>query len=162
MTKECNKESKKDNLIYNEYKEKYNLPDFKELKIMLEIECINDKELFFNQIKKKISEKIAKYIEILDSIIQPDTTISTMYEIKYISEQDRLIAFEIYKKLMYYYRSIQLLELENNHQKDSELIISFYNEFNILKNKISKIIEKQKECWKNNDNIKKDVLAYFG
>ncbi|MFP4403088.1 MAG: hypothetical protein ACOC3X_02465 [Nanoarchaeota archaeon] len=160
-----NEEKEDDNedyLIYHEYEKKYDLPKYNDIKKLLDISCFDDKDLVFNIIKKKILDKIDKYIEILDTIIQPDTTITAMYEMKYISEEERLNAFKIYKKLMHHYRKIQILEIENNEEKDAKFINLFFREFDEIKNQLLEIIKKQKECWKNNENTKDDVLAYFG
>lgn len=148
--------------IYEGYKNKYNLPEFERLEYFLEINCFDEKRFALQTIRKKINEKIHKFIEELDSIVQPEATAISMYENSFFSEKERTDAFDIYKKLMGLSRHSDLITLTEDNEANAAFINEFFNTFDEIREKLEKIIQKQRNCWSENSEINNKVLNYFG
>ena len=86
---------------YKELKSKYNLPDYDSLNHDFDIEEINDEsELILTKIRIKMYEKIDIYKEIIEDLVQPDTSLNSMFEAKNFTDKEREVAYLLFKKLM--------------------------------------------------------------
>ncbi|MFW6449652.1 MAG: hypothetical protein ACOCZ6_01245 [Nanoarchaeota archaeon] len=148
--------------MYNAFKDRYSLPDFKQVQVFLEISSFEDENQVLPTIRKKVYEKLNKILEVLDPIVQPEGTAVSMYENSFFSEQERSECFEIYKNFMALIRHSDLLMLEEDEEKNAEFINTFFKAFKENKATLEKIISKQKNCWSTNSNINNKVLNYFG
>ncbi len=148
--------------IYEKYKKEYGLPELDEIKQYLEISSFENNESILIIIKKKVLEKICKYIEILDSVVQPDTTAISLYENSFFTEEDRMNCFEIYKRLMVLVKHSDLVSLSESNEENAEFIRIFFEEFSSIKPKLQVVISKQKKCWEKNSSVNDRILNYFG
>ena len=148
--------------IYKKYQQKYGLPEYKEIKDFLEVPCFDENELVLITLKKRILEKISKYMEILDPVVQPDTTAISLYENSFFTEEDRQACFDIYKRLMILIKHADIVSLSEKEKENADFINLFFKEFNEFKPRLQKIISKQKKCWEKNTSINDKVLNYFG
>ena len=147
---------------YEELKKKFDLPEFNDISNYLEISCFDENDLVLIVLKKKILEKICKYLEILDSVVQPDTTAISLYENSFFSEEDRANCFDLYKRLMVLVKHSDLVSLSEGDEENAEFIKAFFKEFDSIKPRLEKIISKQKKCWEKNSSVNDKVLNYFG
>lgn len=148
--------------MYTEYKQKFDLPEFEKLEKFLEITCFEDERFVLQTIRKKINEKIHKFMEVLDPIVQPEASAVSMYENYFFSEEERSDCFEIYKKLMDLSRKSDLIMLTEDDEANAEFIKSFLNTFEQIKDDLQKIMQKQKDSWLQDSEINNKVLGYFG
>ncbi|MFW6014394.1 MAG: hypothetical protein ACOCZQ_00670 [Nanoarchaeota archaeon] len=155
-------DEKKHDEIYEKYKKKYDLPEYKETINYLEVSCFDENELVLITLKKRILEKISKYMEILDPVVQPDTTAISLYENSFFTEEDRQVCFDIYKRLMILLKQADLVSLSEKDKENADFINLFFSEFNEIKPRLQKIISKQKKCWEKNTGVNDKVLNYFG
>ncbi len=147
---------------YDKLKQKYMLPDYDELNMAFEIEDIDDNSgLILQNIRKKMHEKIKKYAEIIENIVQPETNLQDLYEAKYVNDSTKESAYTLFKKLMLILRKSNLVSIENKEKENSEFIKETFDEYTKLKPEIAKHLEKLKNAWQKDTNIKND-LSYFG
>lgn len=153
---------KKEENIYEKYREKYGLPEYEKIKNYLEIPCFDENDLVLITIKKRILEKINKYLDILDPLVQPDTTAISLYETSFFCEEDRQSCFDIYKRLMVIVKQADLISLSEDDKENADFINLYFREFKEIKPMLQKIITKQKNCWEKNTSVNEKVLGYFG
>lgn len=106
-------------------------------------------------------EKLESYCKLIEELIQPDASFSSMYEIKDLTEDDKLETLNLFKSMMLIYKEGVKLNL-NFGEKDDADYIKKLNLFWIeAKDRISKIIDKVNESWKDNSD-EKMIQEYFG
>lgn len=134
---------------YRELMGKYPLPGYDELDYEFSIHECDDK-FVLRAIRNKIESKLIHFAKIFDEMLNPETSISGMHEAKSIPEEDRDEIFQIYKQLLFYLRTIDLLYLNDSDQLNAEFINKFFAEWKNIKMKISKYMLKLQDAWRDN------------
>ncbi len=118
---------------YNNLKTKYGLPEYKELNTNFMIEDIDSETtLILPKIRIKIHEKIEYYTKIIESILQPDSTLSS------------ITLSGTSKPLLVYSTAFFPSSV-----------------WSLLKDEVEKLIRNLSEAWKKETDIKNDS-SYFG
>ena len=149
--------------IYGELAQKHNLPEFKKIAEDFDIEKIQDKESTFlvREVRRTINEKIAAYIHLFETLINPTTPPMFVFSIlRNISTEDKDTIKKIYKALSR--TQIEVMKLDTVYNEADE--IKFINETFIiwqeLKQTIYKLIERFESSLDEDDPTKK--RSYFG
>ena len=96
----------------------------------------------------------------MEEVLQPETSVTSLYESKIFNDKERNEIFNLYTKLMYYHRySIEAAFEEDS--KTIDFINAFFREWPELKKKISEFSKKSKEGWEKDTDIKEE-LGYMG
>jgi len=147
---------------YNNLKTKYELPEYNLLNINFMIEDIDaESTLVLAKIRIKIHEKIEYYTKMIESILQPDSNLSSMYEINHVNDQQKKQAYILFKKLMLIIRMSNLASINNTDETNAEFIKSSYETWSSLKQSVEKHFIKLAETWKKETDIKGNY-SYFG
>lgn len=147
---------------YNKLKSTYGLPEYDELNTCFHIEDINaESELILQEIRIKILEKIEHFVSISESIVQPETNLVDMYETKYVNDNTKETAYALFKNLMLIKRKAILVSINNTEKDSAEFIKESFEDYKNLKPVIFKHVEKLKNSWQKETNMKND-LSYFG
>ena len=147
---------------YNVLKTKYGLPDYTSLNNNFIIEDIDaETTLILAKIRIKIHEKIDYYVKIIESILQPDSILTSMYETHYVNDQQKKQLYVLFKKLMQIIRKSNLASINNTDELNAVFIKDSYGKWSSLKPDIEKHIRKLSEVWKKETDIKNDY-SYFG
>ena len=148
--------------IYNELAQKHNLPEFKKIAEDFDIEKIQDKESTFliREVRRTINEKIAAYIHLLETLINPSSPPMFVFSIlRNVSTEDKETIKKIYKALSR--TQIEVMKLDTVYNEADE--IKFINETFIvwqeLKQTIYKLIERFESSFEEDDSTKK--RSYF-
>lgn len=146
---------------YNALKKKYSLPDFKDIDSEFDVSSIDQTTFLLRRICEKINEKIGNFIKILEELLQPEGSIKSLYELRYLDDNDKKNAYFLYKKLMI--RSIDFLSLSltSNEKAHAEFIKNKFNEWENIKEDLKPLLEKMKKSWEIETDIKED-LQYLG
>lgn len=147
--------------MYEELKEKYELPSFNEINKDFEIYSISKDEDIIREILKKMSGAIDYYIGFLEDIIQPDSRFYTLKEANVLDVNQRKKVHEIYAKLMFLNRTFNELYLSYSEERGVELIKKIFTEWQPLKMELLEIIRPLKDSWSKHTEIKPDK-GYFG
>lgn len=152
-------EIKKD---YEELRKKYSLPDYKSMDDDFEISCIDDGDSLLRDIDRKIAEKIEFFADIINSVLQPDTSsLTDMHECRFFNDAEKKVLFDLYKVLMGMHRaSIELL-IHNNEKETAEFIKDTCSKWGNVKKSIAATVRKMKETWQKEISYKEE-LGYLG
>lgn len=147
---------------YNKLCKKYKLPKFKEIDKEFEISSLENERFLINNILRKIAEKLEIYTEAIGNLVHPDaSSLSSMYELKFFSDDEKDSMYKLFKKLMKTNREIVELLLDDDEKEKAEFLNTFLNEWMNMKNDLKPCISKMKESWEKESTIKED-LGYFG
>ena len=144
---------------YNKIKQK--LPSFDELNNDFEISSITEKNFPLRAIRRKIMEKVLKYMTILESLIQPETHFTDLYESKFFNDSERHEILILYKKLKQFERETYEIALNEDDKDNADFINVFFIEWKAMKKQLIIIIKKIKGSWKE-ESKDKEVIGYFG
>lgn len=148
------------NELYEELTKKHSLPKFEELDYEFDIASIEDKKVL-RAIRRKMSEKLEQYAKLMEDLIQPDGTFSSLYEVKDFTEDDKNNLLSLFKKMMVFYKESIKLNLNFSEEEDVNFIkrlLAFWKE---IKPQLALIIDKLSENWKN-DSTHKIIQDYLG
>lgn len=146
---------------YGSLKKKYNLPGFDELDRDFEIAGIEEETFLLREIRKKIAEKLEFFSKILEGTLQPETTLTQLYEAKFFSEEEKEKMFKLYKAIMMLHRQALLLSIENDEKHDAEFVNSFFGQWPRIKGQLATFFKKMEKGWKKETDVKED-LGYLG
>ena len=147
---------------YDNLSKKYKLPKFKEIDNEFEISALDNEKFLIKNILRKISEKLEFYIEIIGNLVHPDgSSISTMYEIRFFSEEEKNDMYKMFKNLMKIDRNITEIVLRNDEKEQIDFFNKFFNDWQNMKRELLKYIEKMKDSWEKQSTIDEDI-GYFG
>ncbi|MBW2976937.1 hypothetical protein KY347_05825 [Candidatus Woesearchaeota archaeon] len=154
-----------ENKIEAEYRNlctKYKLPKFEELDREFEISTLEHKGFLIRNILRKIAEKLETYTEAIGNIIHPDaSSLSSMHEMKFFSDEEKDGMYKLFKKLMKSNREIAALVLSADEKEEAEFLNKFFNEWESIKKELLDYITKMKESWEKETTMDED-LGYFG
>jgi hypothetical protein len=143
-------------------RKKYSLPDYKSLNQEFDIEDINsDSELILVKIRIKMYEKIDSYAKLIESMLQPDSNLTSLYEIHYMTDEQKENAYALFKRLVKITRYSNLVSVDNKEDENAQFIKEAYKEWSAIKKDVKNHIKRLVNVWKRETDIKDD-LSYFG
>ena len=147
---------------YGKLSKRFKLPKFKEIDSEFEISNLENERFLMKNILRKVEEKLEFHIEVIGSIVHPDaSSLSSMYEVRYFSEDEKNDMYMLFKKLMKSDRDIIKLILISDEKKQADFLNSFFVDWLKMKNELINHIDKMKESWEKSSTIEED-LGYFG
>ena len=147
---------------YNKLSKKFKLPKFKDIDSEFEISNLENTRFLIRNVLRKIEERLEFYIEVIGNLVHPDASnISSMYEIRFLSDDEKNNMYMLFKKLMKANRSIIELILINDEKKQAEFMNIFFNEWLDMKKELIVHLNKMRESWEKESTIEED-LGYFG
>ena len=147
---------------YNKLRKKYKLPKFNEIDSEFEISNLESARFLIKNILRRIEEKLEFYIEVIGNLVHPDaSSLSTMYEVRYFSDDEKNDVYMLFKKLMKANRSIIELVLVSDEKKQTDFLKGFLNEWQDMKKELINHIGKMKDSWEKESTIEED-MGYFG
>jgi hypothetical protein len=152
----------KDREIYSRYSLKYGLPEFEKVQKFLLLSCLEDNGLLLIQIKKKLSDRISGYIDLLDPIVHPDSSANSIYENSFFSEEEKNRIFKLFRRLMVLDKEMSISSLDENDEANAKFIRNFFEAYPDIKKELEKILNKEKESWQKEEIVKIDRVGYLG
>lgn len=147
---------------YNKLSKKYKLPKFKEIDGEFEISTLENTGFLIRSILRRIEEKLEFYIEIIGNLVHPDASnISSMYEIRYLSDDEKNNMYMLFKKLMKVNRSIIEQILVSDEKKQTIFLNNFFVQWSDMKKELVSYISKMRESWDKESTIEEDI-GYLG
>jgi len=147
---------------YNKLKNNYNLPEFKDLDKEFGISSIENGKFLLRETINKIMERVDFFSELLECSLQPDTSsLRSMNESKFFEDKERRIFYILYKKLMVISRESTEVSLKREEKEEADFINKTFDEWKELKTDLLKFVEKVKDSWKKETDIKEE-LGYLG
>ena len=138
------------------------MPKFNGIDAEFEISSLDNAKFLLKNILRKISEKLEFYIEVIGSLVHPDgSSISSMYEIRFFSEDEKNGMYMMFKELMKIDRNIVEIILRNDEKELADFLNKFFSDWINIKKELLKYIEKMKDSWEKQSTIEDDI-GYFG
>ncbi len=147
---------------YNRLKKKYNLPDFNKLDKEFEISLIEPHVFSLRAIRRKMLEKLIFFSKILETTLYPNVeSLSTMYESRFFSEEEKNKISETYRIVMIHSRRFLKADVNPDDKTDARLIKDLSKDWPEIKDKVTQLVNKMEACW-NKKDVKIKDLIYFG
>ncbi len=147
---------------YIELRKKHSLPEFNEVEEHFNITSLDSENLTLKSIIKQIKSTIEERAKFFESIIQPDTDITTMHEVEFLNNNDREESIRILRELMKSYRKADLIIFDYEEEEAINYIKETTNKVIELKPRIKKIINKLIRAWDEDLLISSTEDKYFG
>ena len=147
---------------YGNLSKKYKLPKFKDIDAEFEISALDNEKFLIKNILRSISEKLEFYIEVIGSLVHPDgSSISSMYEIRFFTEDEKNGMYRLFKKLMKTDGNVIELVLKNDEKEQADFLNKFFTDWQNMKKELLDYIGKMKDSWEKQSTIEEDI-GYFG
>lgn len=134
----------------------YKLPNFEILAQDFDIEKAYEKESSFllREIRKAIIEKLSAYLQLFETFMNPTSPPMFIFNVlRCLTEQDKDLIKETYKKLSKYQLWSVKLDTIYNEEKEAEFINNAHNEWQELKKEIYALIERLEKGSENNNGV---------
>ena len=147
---------------YEVLKKKHNLPSYEDMNKDFDIEEISeDSTLVLQKIRASMHDKIDFYAKMIEAILQPESSLSGLYEAHYVDDDEKNSAYSLFKKLMGIVRYSNLVAVTNTDMDNAKFIKDTIKEWNSLKGDIQKHVKRLISLWDKETDIRED-LNYFG
>ena len=146
---------------YEILREKYGLPGLKAMDREFEISTIEIDTFFIRNIRKKMTEKVEYFADMLLKVLQPETDISQLHEVSFFSDAEKDELLHTYKKLMYHFKWAVRLVVDDSDKENAEFINETYKMLQDIKPKLKKYCDKIRDTW-TKELRTKDKAGYFG
>jgi len=148
---------------YTKIQKEYNLPDFEKLNEDFHIEKVADIETEFliREIRKFVADKFSNYLRFIEAILHPvNSPIFIFSIIKSISNEDKNLLTESYKKLAR--NEVELIELDIkfSEKKEAKFVKESYKMWQGIKKDLLEVIGNIKKNW--NTKFETNGKGYFG
>lgn len=150
---------------YEKIKSKYGLPEYDVLDREFNLSTIEKDDNIIKEITKKLVDKSEYFQGIIAEIIQPDSTIISISESESFEELERESMYEIFKRIQYYQRRYNLIELDYTDEKCAEFFNEHFTKWLEIKHAISEVLTRLTIYWKEEENSEykeNKEGAYFG
>ena len=145
---------------YKYLESKYNVPKYEDIKKEINIDSIEEDKDLVREILNKLDSKTSKYANLIEDLIQSDSSFTSMHESGYVRSKNVNLN-EILMKLMKMNRDVILTLFNYEEEKAVESINKLFSEWIMLKPEVNKVLELLRDSWKEKINEKKD-WGYFG
>jgi len=161
-TKEKHGNLKKIKELYENYRKKYSLPDFKFMNDNFEIENVTeDTELFLKQVRKHMTEKVFFILRTLETFMNPSNAPMFVFNVlKGFSESEKELVQEIYKKLAKYEIEAFGMEAVYEEKKEAEFIKKVASDWKSVSEDLIVLYNSMKS--NHEKDSKKSTKSYFG
>lgn len=137
------------------------LPKYEVLVDEYGIDSIGKEENIQREIIRKIHDKVNFYSGQMESLVQPDSSISSMREASALTPLERQLVSKIFNKTMFIIREVSEFFLDYSDDAASDFIVHIHSEWLELKPEVKKIMGKLKETW-SNETKSTEERGYFG
>ena len=146
---------------YDKLKSKYDLPNFERLNSYFFSSSYDEDIDILPQIRESIQEKFGTYVEIMENVLYPDSSLKSNYESHYLTDKDRSEIYTLYKEMIVIIRSSEIIAIENNELDNAEFIKKSFKKWEFIKDSLSEKIKALRDVWRKETDIKTDK-SYFG
>lgn len=146
---------------YLNLQKKFDLPKYQQINQDFELSNIEDTDFLLRDIRRKITEKLSFYTKIIEDLMQPDGSFSSLHECRALNEEEKDNIFNLYSELMMIDRDSVILSLQADDTKDAEFINISYKKWQEMKPKLLSLLKKIRLTWDEKTEPGEKV-RYFG
>ncbi len=147
---------------YNDLRNRYNLPEFKEMDLEFELSDLEETSYLLRCIIRLITDKLYFYSHLIEELINPEVSnLYAIHEMRCFDETEKNNIYELYKRLMEISRHSIIIALGSNEKEEAEFINNFFYQWIELKKELLKYVKKMRNSWSIPTDVKED-LGYLG
>jgi len=146
---------------YESIQKKHGLTEFSIVDAELELCSLDSPDFLSSTIRKRLSERVERFLELLRNLIQPEQTLIDMHEFKYVEKEDRKHLFELFQKLMLIQRRAVEADLIREEDSDCAFFRESFDSWMDLKKDILIYVKKAQRAWQDSKEVKERV-EYVG
>lgn len=147
---------------YEKVKDKYNLPDFDQLNLEFEFKPMQEDTSVIKHVSRRMGEKVVYFSRSIDAILFSfGNSIVLNYENKMLTDKEKDNITELHKKIMFFDRSIWVLEINGDEEAYVKFIKDLWEEWFALKEGVYDYAKKIREGWKK-ESIEDRGESFFG
>ncbi len=145
---------------YNVIKKKFSLPDYDKLNYEFEISSIEEEDFLLRQIRKKIVEKIHRFLDAIQPIVQPEAVVSDVQESEYFEENELRKVFDLYRQLKILDKKALELSADEDDEETAEFISYVFKIWPDMKKQMKEIAKKLQKAWEQ-EIVSKEETSYL-
>lgn len=145
---------------YSKLQEKHNLPVFSELEKYFTFTELNENIVLID-IRRKIQGVLEHFANYLESLIQPESNYSSMYEANVFNDNDKQKCMDVFRKFMYYIREGDRVSVLKSEDEEVKYIKSAFNMWKDNRDLLVAFSEKLRDSWNGESTLEKEQ-EYFG
>ncbi len=148
--------------FYDELRKKYpELPEFETVDHELEISSAEADRFIIRTIRNRIKSRVDTFTSIIEDILNPDASIPNLHECNFVKDSRKRKLLELYKKMMYMYRTAEFLDIKRSEKDDIRFIKMYFRNLQYISKQMKSIASVRMDAWKNEISpyIKEE---YFG
>ena len=135
------------------------LPSFEAVNDLLDIENLDEEKMSIKAICAKAKEKIEEHTHLLETILQPDNSFTSLTEASAFTDEGKKEVLETLRKLMQLDRKLMAASINATYEE--QLLHTIMQTYDGLKGKLLDIIKQLEECW-NHKEEQQIQERYFG
>lgn len=148
---------------YDTLKKEFDLPDYDILNDEFEICTIEPDGFLLREIKIKMKEKLQSAADVLNKMIQPETTaLSDLYEYRCFDDDAKKSIFELFSNILYLLRKIQETDFLLDAKEDAKIIKEVSDKWPKMRQKMIPFLKELEACWKTVPESDHEIKEYLG
>lgn len=113
------------------------------------------------EVAKKVTDRIEKFTQILEELLQPESNITKITECGFFSEEEIQKEKKTYRKLMRLIRSYNSAELEATKRAYVDFLTLALPSWKKAKESLRRVLKRLEDGWSKDESSKKES-GYFG
>jgi len=148
-------------IVYEGFKDKYNLPEFSQLNSVFDLEDVDlESDCFLRKVRRAVSEKIVGHLRFIETILNPSNAPMFFFRLlKNVEQEDKEFLNRQLDELSIFEIELIKLDLEYDELKEAEFIKKSYIWFFESKERFSKFLDKLMKHHKSSENNSKSYLG---
>ena len=149
---------------YQKMQKRYGLPDFSKLDFEFEINSRDTEEnttYFLRYVRRRMNDRLAFFTRLIENILHPPSpSLASTYEDRVLTDEDRQILLEQFKRLMILEREAFMLEATLDEKGDAGYVKTVMKDWPRIKEQLIHVFRKIERAWQSEETI--NLENYFG
>jgi len=141
---------------------KFSLPSKEVLENELGSLHFDEDDDIIESLIKSLRDKISKYIQFMEDLLQPDSSLISLQESNTLSEMERDKLFSLFKKTVLIHRTYLKIYLRSDFEDKVSYFKKLFYEWQSLKDPLMIFANKAVDSWKDSDSEDNTRQNYFG
>lgn len=138
------------------------LPSKADFELELGVVSFEDDDDVVMELTKLLREKIAKYISVIEDVLQPDSSLISMQESSVFSEKERDSLFSLFKKIVLLQRTFILVNLDGSLDDRLAYLKQLFAGWKECKAQLRPFVQKVLLAWSDGQSLDEVKQNYFG
>lgn len=146
---------------YGMLRKRFGLPDYSAIDNVFEFHDLKEPYLL-RKMRRHIVDRIKEYLEVLEDLIHPNSSVSAYHEYKILDETSKKALYEIYSKLMSHLRVSQRLDFQLSDKQDAQFICQINSSWPEISAGLAQLFSKLGNAWTEEEISDMSLANYLG